>query len=420
MIVLNIKEILKILNCNKEADFPINKIETNSKNIEKGDLFIAINKGHDYIDEAILNGAVAVIVNNKKCYDCLTINVDNTIVALGKIASYIRDLYDIPLIAVTGSCGKTTTKELISLILSKKYNVLKNEKNYNNEIGLPLTLLNLNNNHDIIVLEMGMNNRGEISYLSKLSKPNYGVITNIGTAHIGNLKGIRNIFKAKLEILDGMKDGKLIVNKNDKRLKRLSSKKTIKVDDKTLKVKNITFYFDKTEFDIESTHFIFNIPGKSVLNDLFIAIKIGIMFNISLEDIQEVVLNFKNLEGRLNIIKKNYTIIDDSYNSNYESLVNSLSLLKDNNKYKIIVIGDMLELGKYSKKYHKKVNKILNKIDNKEVLLIGNYTKYIKGKHFNNLDEIIKYLKNKLDNDMILYLKGSRAINLDKIKTRFN
>jgi len=417
---MNVKDILELLNCNKDADFLINKIETNSKNVECGDLFIAIKKGHEYIYEAIDNGAVAVITEDKKCYDCLTINVDDTIIALGKIASYIRNLYNIPLIAITGSCGKTTTKELISLILSLKYKVLKSEKNKNNHIGLPLTLLNLNDSYDFVVTEMGMNNKGEISYLSKICKPDYGVITNIGSAHVGNLGGIRNIYKAKMEILDGIKDGCLIVNGEDKHLKKVKYKNIIKVNKRLLNVQNIKYYFDKTEFDINDIHFIFNIPGKSLLNDLFIAIKIGLMFDISLNDMSEAIFNFKNIEGRLNILKKDYTIIDDSYNSSYEALVNSLELLKLKEEKKYIVLGDMLELGKYSKRYHKKVNKVLNKIKNKEVLLIGNYTKYIKGKHFDRIDDIINYLSLKLSKDSILYIKGSRAMNLDKIKTHFN
>ena len=188
---MKLSELNKILNGKITEDITFNKIKVNSKDIEIGDLFLAINKGHDYIDEAINNGAVAVI--SEKKLNIPSIKVEDSIIALGQIAHYIRNLYNIPLIAITGSVGKTTTKELIYLVLSKKYKVLKSNKNQNNHIGLPLTLLKLDDTYEIIVTELGMNHFKEISYLSKICNPNYAIITNIGTAHIGNL-GSKKIF----------------------------------------------------------------------------------------------------------------------------------------------------------------------------------------------------------------------------------
>ena len=407
--MLKLSEINIIINGEIYKDIEFNKIKTNSKEIEKGDLFLAINSGHDYINEAINKGAVAIISEIKQDIPC--IKVKSSIEALGKIANYIRNKYNIPLIAITGSVGKTTTKELINLVLSKKYKVLKSSKNQNNHIGLPLTLLNLDVNYDIVVVELGMNHKGEISYLSKICNPDYAVITNIGTAHIGNLGSKKNILKAKLEILDGMKNGSLIVNNNDKYLKKI--KNAIKVDEKYLNVRNIKYGFIQ-EFDIDNVHFVFN-SSSHLLNDVYIAIKIGLLFDIELSLISEAIREYKNIDGRLNIVNN---IIDDSYNSSYESLIGGLNVLKNIKKYKYIVLGDMLELGKYSIKYHKKINKFLNKIKNKDVLLIGEYTKVIKGKHFNNIEEIINYLKNKLKKEELVYIKGSRKFNLDKIKTR--
>ena len=410
---MNIQEINKIVkgNINIDYDFNINNIKTDSNEVVEGDIFMAINKGHNYINDAIKNGAKGIIIEKNIIYDIPTIKVKSTIEALGLLANYIRNQYDIPVIAVTGSNGKTTTKELISLILSSKYNVLKSLKNQNNHIGLPNTLLKLNENFDVVVLELGMNHFKEISYLSKICCPDYGVITNIGTAHIGNLGNKKNIFKAKLEILDGLK-GSLLVNNNDKYLKKIKNN-VIKIDEKKLKLKNLK-YGNKIEFDIDNVHFIFNYP-KHILIDLLIAIKVGLLFNISLEEISKVISTYQSSDGRLNIIDGKYKIIDDSYNSNYESLIGSLSLL-ENNGYKIIVLGDMLELGKYSKKYHKRVNKHLKKIKNKKVLLVGKYTKYIKGTHFDNIDDMINYLDKILVDGCTIYLKGSRAMNLDKIR----
>lgn len=419
---MKIQKIREIVNgkINIDYDFEIQNIQTNSKEISKGDLFLALHNGYNYILDAINNGAVAVLVEKETEYVIPTIQVDSSIQALGDIASYIRSQYPIPLIAITGSTGKTTTKELVSLLLSSKYNVLKSIKNYNNHIGLPLTLLNLNDRYDVIVTELGMNHFHEISYLSHICKPNYSIITNIGTAHIGNLGSKKNILKAKLEIVEGMDKGILIVNKNDKYLNKVKFSPSIKVNQKMLKVKHIQYYQDRTEFDIKKVHFLFSIPGKHILNDVFLAIQIGLMFSISLEQMANSLLDYQNIEGRLHIIKDKYTVIDDSYNSSYESLIGSLKLLKKEKNKKIIILGDMLELGKYSYKYHKKVNKYLKKIKHKTVLLIGEYTKVIKGIHFMNIEQINKYLKRNLQDNCIIYIKGSRAMNLDKIKTRFD
>ena len=403
---MKLSEINNILKGKINKDVSFNKIKMNSKDITTNDVFLAINKCHNYIDEAINNGAVGII--SEYDLDYPSIKVDNSILALGKIANYIRNLYDIPLIAITGSVGKTTTKELIYSVLSKKYKVLKSEKNKNNNIGCPLTLLNLDETYDIIVLEFGMNHFNEISYLSKICNPDYAVITNIGTAHIGNLGSKKNILKAKLEILDGMSNKNIIINNKDKYLKKI--KNAIKVDEKRLNV----IYKNENEFIIDNV--IFNYKYKHILPDIFIAIKVGLLFDINLELISEAISEFEPIDGRLNIINREYKIIDDSYNSSYESLIEGLKSLDNNFKY--IVLADMLELGKFSIKYHKKVNKYLKKIKNKKVLLIGNYTKYIDGIHFENLDELILFLKSNIKKCDTVYIKGSRKFNLDIIKTR--
>ncbi len=403
---MKLSEINNILKGKINKDVSFNKIKMNSKDITTNDVFLAINKGHNYIDEAINNGAVGII--SEYDLDYPSIKVDNSILALGKIANYIRNLYDIPLIAITGSVGKTTTKELIYSVLSKKYKVLKSEKNKNNNIGCPLTLLNLDETYDIIVLEFGMNHFNEISYLSKICNPDYAIITNIGTAHIGNLGSKKNILKAKLEILDGMSNKNIIINNKDRYLKKIRN--AIKVDEKRLNV----IYKNENEFIIDNV--IFNYKYKHILPDIFIAIKVGLLFDINLKLISEAISEFEPIDGRLNIINREYKIIDDSYNSSYESLIEGLKSLDNNFKY--IVLADMLELGKFSIKYHKKVNKYLKKIKNKKVLLIGNYTKYIDGIHFENLDELILFLKSNINKGDTIYIKGSRKFNLDIIKTR--
>lgn len=416
MIVLNLKEICQIVNgkLSKDEDIVVKNIKTSSKEIEVGDVFLIINKGYLYIDEAIKNGCVALISEEEIPY-FLSIKVENSIIALGEIARFYRLKYDIPLIAITGSNGKTTTKDLISLILSKKYKVLKTDKNNNNQIGLPNTLLKLDDSYDVVVVEMGMNHLKEIEYLSNICKPDYGIITNIGSSHIGNLGSKENILKAKLEILSGMDGKALIINNDDKYLKKIKYKNIIKVNKRSLRVKKIRCKED-IKFNIDGVSFIFKVPFRHILIDCLIAIKVGLLFNLELKEIKEALLEYKMEKGRLNIIKNKYMIIDDSYNSNYESLIEGLKNIKKIRKYKVIILGDMLELGEYSLYYHKKINRYLRKIKRKKVLLVGEATRVIKGIHFIDVDNLNKHIKEYLKSDCLIYIKGSRKINLDKLK----
>ena len=424
---MKIKTVLKVVDGviinNGSILSKIRKITIDTRKINKNDLFIAIKgnnfDGHDFIEEAIRKGVNAVIVEKDVLIETNIpiIKVNSTIEALGKLSKYNREKYrNIPIIAVTGSCGKTTTKELISLVLTQKYNVLKNEGSLNNHLGLPTTLLELNNKYDVAVLEMGMNHLNEISYLSNICLPDYGVITNIGTSHIGLLGNKKNIFKAKMEILDGMDNGYLIVNGMDKYLKRIKYDKTIKVLNN---ITNLKCDFEKTTFtlniDNKDYDFAFNVPGKHLIIDVLIAIKVGIMFNVEIDKIIEAISKYKMIKGRVNIIKKDdLKIINDSYNSSFESLMGSLDLLNKND-YNIVVLGDILELGKHSYKIHKKIAKNIKKRPIDEILTIGTYTKVIKSNHFDNLDDLINYLNKIIKPNTTILIKGSAKMNLSKL-----
>ena len=425
---MTLNEIMKVINGKKNlnSDKKINEIKIDSRKIKKGDIFIAIKgnnyDGHDFIDEAIKKGATFCIVekevNNLKC-----IKVDSTYEVLYKIGSYYRKKYNIPLIAITGSNGKTTTKELTSHILKSKYKVLYNTGSKNNVIGVSTTLMNLNKNYEIIVMELGSNHMGEISYLSKLCIPNIGIITNIGTSHIGYFKNKKNIFKEKLSIIDGIENKKIIINGDDKYLKKLKYYKCGINYNNDLMAYNIkenlnyiTFniYLDK-EYKIK-----FHNPGKHFINDILLAIKVCLDYNIDIKDIIKRINSFKLINKRMNIIKnKSNIIINDCYNASLESVKAGLDYIKSVDKNKILILGDILELGKYSKNIHKKINKLVSNIALKKVYTVGRYSKYIKGKHFDNADELIKYLKiNKIKNSYI-YIKGSRRTNLDKVVNYF-
>lgn len=419
---MTLNEFIKVINgkSNINSEEKINNIKTDTRKINEGDIFIALKgkkyNGEDFIDEAINKGAIACVVENSINDKC--IEVKNTIETLFLLGNYIRNQYNIPLIAITGSNGKTTTKDLLSHVLSSKYNVLKNEGSKNNIIGVSDTLFKLNEAHEIIVMELGTNHLGEISYLSCMCNPNIGIITNIGSSHLEYFKNKKNIFKEKTSIVDGMKNKKLIVNGDDQYLKKLNYFKCGLNKNNKLRAYNIKEYIDHLEFDIyldREYKIIFNNPGLHFINDILLVIKCALECEIDIETIIERINSFKLTNKRLNIIKlENNILINDCYNASLESVIGGINYLKNIKEKKILVIGDILELGKYSKRIHKKINKKIKKLTKKEVYTIGKYSKYIKGKNFNNIDEFINYIKDKEIKNSYIYVKGSRKVNLDK------
>ena len=400
------------LNNKKYSKRIINNFTIDSRLTNKNDCFITINEGYNYV-----NKNMGLIITDKDIkLKVPIIKVDNTIEALRLISIYKRNNFNGTLIGITGSNGKTTTKELIYNILSTKYKVLKNEKSRNNHIGLPLTLCNLKD-EEIVVLEMGMNHKGEIDYLSNICKPNISIITNIGSSHIGNLGSKRKIYKAKLEVLKHTKDT-LLVNGDSKYFKRSKYFKCGINDNNDLKAYNIVSDLDKLKFNIyldKEYEITFNNIGKQFINDILYSIKIGLIFNIDINEIIKVISEYKTIEHRMNIIDfNNFKLIDDSYNSSYESLMYDLDLLKDYDNT-LLIIGAIKELGKYSNRIHKKIIKVLNKY-NFNYLLVGNE---FKKNYFNNYEEVINYLKDYDLNNKIVLLKGSRLNNLDKIRDYF-
>ena len=254
-------------------------------------------------------------------------------------------------------------------------------------------------------------------------KPDVGIITNIGTSHIGNLGSIRKIKKAKLEILDGMEDGLLFVNNQNKYLKHIQNDRIIKVPSNDIKIESIKGNLEKTEFTFMYQNQKYNIHfhgPQYLISNILLVLEVGLLTDIPILKIIETIENYQMYNHRMNIMKGKNILIDDCYNASYESLSYALELLKKYKQDKIIILGDMLELGKYSKKYHKKINKILKKIQNKKVLLRGEHTKYICGKHFSSNQELIEYLKNMNIENTIIFIKGSRKIKLEEIVNYLN
>lgn len=427
---MNLSKLAEITNGKiyNNQNINIKNIKIDSNQITEGDLFIAIigqsKDGHDYIESAIKNGASAVITSKEIPNQIPYIKVADATIALGQIASYIKEVSHAKLIAITGSTGKTTTKELVYSLLKNKYSVLKTDKNQNNHIGVPLTLLKIKN-EDFCIVEMGMNHLGEISYLSKLAKPDLAVITNIGSSHIGNLGSKENILKAKLEIKDGLK-GDLIVSGDDSYLNKISAIKVGFNDENDFKAYNLETNLMRSSFWInyqnEEYQIKVNLPAH-LIDDVLISIYIALKYEINNQDIITTLENFQNIGMRLTVKKINTnTIISDCYNSSFESLTGDLTMLIPNKQKKLLILGDIAEAGKFSKTIHENLKPFIEKLQNYELILIGPEMMNLqinKAKHFKNYKEALIYLKNKEIKNTLILIKGSRIMKLENISDFF-
>lgn len=457
---LKIKDILKCTN-GKLIIGDIEKECTNyskdTRTIKKGDTYIGIKgekfDGSSFWKDALNNGAETVIINNIKLDEIEEykkqnkniIQVKDTIQAIGEMASLkmriLKNTYNLKVVGVTGSVGKTSTKDIIANVLSEKYKVLKTEGNNNNHIGLPLTILRLQD-EEVAVIEMGMNHLGEISYLTKIAKPDIAVITNIGTSHIGNLGSRENILKAKLEILEGMEKKKIVINNDNDLLNKwyLKNKGDIEIhtfgikNESEFKAKNIKLEENSSEFTCENKNEKINIEvpvgGEHFILNALCGLTVGKLLNLNNEEIKNGIKGFKLTAKRMEInhLKNNITIVNDSYNASYESMKASISNLKNmHGTRKIAVLGDMFELGDFSEKLHREVGTEIykNKID--KLYLVGNYAKFIGDEakkegyakenilYFENKEDLLKDLKSNLQNGDVVLIKASNGMRLFEV-----
>ncbi|MFH1354752.1 MAG: UDP-N-acetylmuramoyl-tripeptide--D-alanyl-D-alanine ligase [Candidatus Omnitrophota bacterium] len=356
----------------------VSGISIDSRSIRPEEAFIAIKgknfNGHDFIHQAIKKRASCIIIDTTfdfrlSTYDLhkvTLIAVRDTTKALGDIARYHRHKIDIPIIAVTGSNGKTTTKEMIAWVLSKRLRVLKSPGTRNNQIGLPLSLLGLNSNHDAGVLELGTNHFGEIAYLSGISNPNIGIITNIGPSHLEFFKDLKGVFREKYSLSGYLKKPRMmILNADDNNLKRKLSKRDKNSFNLGFGIKSkadfsataINILNNRMEFVVNKKYrFTLKVIGYSNIYNALASIAVARVLGMGYDDIASRLANFTFAQGRLSLLESNNTrFLDDSYNSNPLSLkqaLDSLNGLKTVGR-KIFVMGDMLELGKHKEAFHR-------------------------------------------------------------------
>lgn len=447
MLELSLQEILEATNgkvIKEPLDFKIHSVSIDTRKIQNNSLFISIKgerfNGNTYVIEAFNKGARLCLVDeilfkvNEVPKECGIIKVENTRIALMNLAKYYREKLNIKVIGITGSAGKTSTKDLLAALLSSRFKVFKTKGNFNNDIGLPLMILELNSDYNMAVLEMGMNNLKEIEKLAEISSPNMAIITNIGLSHIENLKSRENILKAKMEITELFnKDNTLVVNGNDDMLSKLESKdyKLISVgigENFIIGAKNIELKEFSSDFIVyspnEEEKFTLNLPGEHNIANLLLGIAIGKELGLTLNEMNEGLKNLESTSMRLEIIKKEkFTLINDCYNSSPSSVKSSIDvMLNVKGNRRICILGTMKELGDESPSAHREIGKYAEDNNIDLVLCCGEYSNYIKeGFHNNhciiyeNKEELIDDLKNIIKDGDILLIKASRSMKFEEI-----
>jgi len=411
-------------------------IKIDSREIKEGDIFIGIKgektDGSLFAYEAIKKGAIAAFVQKgfkkKLPYSSKIFEVKDTLEILWKIAEIKREMNkNIKVIGITGSTGKTTLKDLIYHFLKKlNKNVLKSKKSYNNFIGVPLTLCEIKKEHEYLVCEIGTNKKGEIEKLTKLVKPDSGIISKIGPVHIEFFGNLEEIFKEKIALFKNIKNPRyLIFNENS-----YGNEKIDKI------FKNVILYnLERENYKIENDEVILNYKGIEFkykgggypfLENLLCALKCMECEGFDIKELKNCLYDFEMPPLRMEKIQKdNITYVYDCYNSNPISIEALLKTYKNSSKRKILLIGDMLELGKYSEKYHREIANLAKENGISFIFGIGENTKYtvnqakklgIKSEHFESFEEIAKGVKEILIENDIVLIKGSRKMKMEKLK----
>lgn len=426
----------------------INDLVIDSRLANKNNAFFAIIgeslDGHKFINSAIENGCKTIIKNKSNDLkiigeDVNIIEVENTEFALGDISRYYKNKFDIPFIGVTGSVGKTSTRDMVYAAVSSKYKTLKNMGNLNNQFGVPLTLTNLDKSYECAVIEMGMSGFNEIEYLVNIVNPKIGVISNIGLSHVERLGSREGIFKAKMEITTNFDEScTLIVNGDDDMLTTLKNK------DLNYNLKTFGFEKDNTiycvDFEMNDSDTTFNVMidnniekfyiptvGEHNIYNAMAAILVGQTLGISLDQIREGLRNLEITKSRMDVIKNdNYTVIDSVYNASVDSMRAALKVLNRYENRKVAVLGDMFEMGSFAEEGHREVGKYASEYAD-ILIAVGDDAKFMVDEaiknnmdkentyYFKTKEEAIENFENILQKGDAILVKASRGMHLEEV-----
>lgn len=438
-----IKEIIEatggtLLSGNMNDD--IHGFTQDTRQIHKGDMYIPLvgekNDGHQFIKQAFEAGASSIITAHP--IDDTSHNVilvKDTLQALTDMATYLRKHRHVKVVGITGSVGKTSSKDMIYAVVSSQYKTLKTLGNYNNHIGLPLTILR-HQDEEVMVLEMGMNHLEEIHHLTMIAKPDVACITNVGTAHIGELGSRENILKAKMEIVDGLSEqGTLIINDDNDMLHTVSCDccHVVRIgqnDDCQLKAHHIQLLLEESYFDLDyqGQTYQVHVPvsGEHFVSNALMAIAVGLSLNIDIDKCIAGIERFELTKNRMDIIalSDNVKMIDGTYNANLDSMKSSLDVLAKYPERKIAVLADMLELGEYEKAFHEEVGEYVAKKQIDLLMAVGQASQNIvhiaknhgiEAYHFENNQQLIQRLVEVMQPHDVILLKGSHGMHLQEV-----
>ncbi|MEY3220797.1 MAG: hypothetical protein RIT27_2154 [Pseudomonadota bacterium] len=412
-----------------------------SRTLQKDNLYVALKgerfDGHQFIENAQQQGAVALLVERKVNCNLPQLIVSNTKIALGELAAFWRQQLQTKIVAITGSNGKTTTKEMVSNILKEQFSVLATQGNLNNEIGVPLTLFQLNEHHHYAVIEMGANHLQEIAHLTNITKPQIAMITNCAPAHLEGFGSIEGVSKAKGEIYQGLSEmGIAIINVDDKfahywrdlnshhQILTFGLEKQANITAKNIQYNGLTTHFILST-PMEEIAIKLNLAGKHNLLNALGATACAFALNIDLKTIAQGLEKMQAVSGRLQRISgiKNSIILNDTYNANPASLKAALQVLKNCQTPRWMVLGDMLELGANAVAFHREMGEFAKQLGIDGLIATGKLSKYAvegfgkNGFYFEKQEDLITFLKDNLPDNATLLVKGSRGSKMENVTT---